>query len=337
MTVTGVAPFTFGPFSPPGAFSSSKSFTIPPTGGTLTITQLFTVAMPAGTPRGAALNFGSIPADGHPVLAAVAPTARTATAPSSAAPAAAGGATTVTAFASIINNSSSAATDCQLAVPFGTPATFLYQTTNPSTNEPTGTANTPVNIPANQTQSFYFALDSTSVASQDIPIQFLCLNKPPGDSVTGLNTFLLSALQTQPADMVAVAVTPSHDAIVNIPVTGSNPSLISFFTTAAINIGSAQPAITFTPTDAPFGGSSANLPVTLSICRTGSNGVCLAPPAGSVTTAVAVNETLFFSVFANVANASVSIPFDPAFSRLYFRATQGSTPVGQASVAVRTQ
>ncbi len=46
--------------------------------------------------------------------------------------------TTATAFATIINASASPATNCRLTIPASIPANFSYQTTNASTNAPTG-------------------------------------------------------------------------------------------------------------------------------------------------------------------------------------------------------
>src|SRR5262245_324488 len=62
-----------------------------------------------------------------------------------------------TAFATLINTGSATATGCSLASITSVAASFTYQTTNPTTNAVTGTANSPTDIPAGQNQTFVFA------------------------------------------------------------------------------------------------------------------------------------------------------------------------------------
>ena len=125
------------------------------------------------------------------IVAAIAPASRT-----SAVSGTLG--TPTTAFASVINASTVTATKCSIQLPAGVPADFKYQTTDPATNAPTGTANTPVDIPAGATKTFYFAITPTGFFSQDIPLTFVCDNSDPAPSIPGLNTFLLTV--TNPGD-----------------------------------------------------------------------------------------------------------------------------------------
>jgi hypothetical protein len=53
-----------------------------------------------------------------------------------------------TAFASMINNSSTTVTGCGIAPVTSIPETFSFQTTNPVTNQLTGTPDSRVDIPA---------------------------------------------------------------------------------------------------------------------------------------------------------------------------------------------
>ena len=55
--------------------------------------------------------------------------------------------TPATAFATIINAGSVTATSCGISLLTAIPATFSFQTTNPLTNQVTGSPNTPVDIP----------------------------------------------------------------------------------------------------------------------------------------------------------------------------------------------
>src|SRR5947209_5480402 len=155
------------------------------------------------------------------IVAAVAPNARTTNV-----------GTVVTAFATIINAGVSAASNCSIQLPAGVPAIFLYQTTDPSTNTPTGTPNTPVTIPPGASRSFYFAITPTAAFTQDIPLNFICDNTDSAPSYPGLNTFMLSVGPALP-DMLSVAATSTNDSIMLIQ--GKNGT--GFFAAAAINIG----------------------------------------------------------------------------------------------------
>jgi hypothetical protein len=258
------------------------------------------------------------------VLAAVAPNARTTTIN-----------TPVTGFATMINNGNIPATSCSISLPLmlpSIPATFMYQTTNPSTNTPTGTANTPVNIPAGGSQTFFFAITPTAAFSRDIALVFDCSNTDPAPIVLGLNTFLVTASTTAITDMLSIADTLSHDGIVNIPGVSGTGLMV----TAAVDIG-AGGTVTCAPTPTPVGQTARALPATLTICQTNNQGQCINPvtPAASSTLGVATNQTVFFSTFIQAQGQA--IPFDPANTRVFFICTQGGTPVGEASVAVRTQ
>ena len=55
---------------------------------------------------------------------------------------------TVTVFSTIINAGRETAVGCSVQNLSGLPFTLDYQTTDPSDNEPTGTINVPVDIPA---------------------------------------------------------------------------------------------------------------------------------------------------------------------------------------------
>jgi hypothetical protein len=208
------------------------------------------------------------------------------------------------------------------------PADFKYQTTDPATNAPTGTANTPVDIPAGATKTFYFAITPTGFFSQDIPLTFVCDNSDPAPSIPGLNTFLLTVTNPGIADMLTISDTPSHDGFINVPGTAGTGLMVA----AAINLGTAG-TVTFTPLDTPFGQLPRSLPLALNICQTNASGACLATPAPSVTATVNNGQTVFFSIF--VTGQGKSIATNPGFSRVFLVATQGTSPVGEASAAVK--
>jgi len=237
----------------------------------------------------------------------------------------------VTAFATILNTGSATATGCSIALPSGLPVQFTYRTR--SASGVLGAANTPVNIPpvssAPQGQGFLLTFRATSALSSNIALRFDCTNTAVAPSVRGLNTFLFTATTgTPPADVISTAVTATGDGIMNVPLGGTG-----FAALAAQNIGSGaslQARISTTP----IGGSTVTLPLTNRICRTNSAGACTTAQASTVNFSLGVNGIATFSAFST--SNGTTIPFDPANRRVFIHFYQGSTPVGSASVAVRT-
>jgi hypothetical protein len=79
------------------------------------------------------------------------------------------------------------------------------------------------------------------------------------------------------------------------------------------------------------------VPVALTLCQTNpASGACLAPPAASLSTAIAAGATPTFAVFAT---ARGTIPFNPAANRIFvrFRDNDSGQVVGATSAAVRSQ
>jgi glucose/arabinose dehydrogenase len=234
---------------------------------------------------------------------------------------------TATAFATIINGGSATATACGLALLTNLPATFSYQTTNPATNQITGSSNTPADIAAGAAQSYVFALTPNApIASTDVQLIFDCTNTNPASIIPGLNTFLFSASNTPVPDIVALAVTTSNDGILNVP--GANGT--GAFAVATVNIG-ANGNIT---ASADTGG--AGIPMNLFICQTNpGTGACLAAPASTVMTTINSGATPTFAVFAQ---GNGNVPFDPSVNRIFVRFKDtGNVTRGSTSVAVRTQ
>ena len=223
----------------------------------------------------------SVAAGATSIVAAVAPTARTTTVGA-----------TVTGFATIINAGTAVATACSIALPNGFPAAFLYQTTDPGTNVPTGTPNTPVIIAAGGAQSFYFAITPSTIFSEEIALVFQCSNTPnPAQSVAGLNTFLLTVSSTSIPDMLSIADTFTHDG--NVVINGTNG--IGLMVAASIDIGAAG-TIVFAPTDTPRRAITTQSAAVTFICQTDASGNCVNPtaPGTSSTVNVANNQTRLF-------------------------------------------
>jgi hypothetical protein len=235
--------------------------------------------------------------------------------------------TFTTVFATIINTGSVTATNCGISLATAIVATFSFQTTNPLTNQVTGSPNTPVNIPPGVAQSFVLTLiPSSLIAPIEIQFSFDCSNTNPAPISIGLNTLLLSASITPVPDIVALAATPPPDpGIVNIP--GINGTGV--FAVATVNVG-APGNIT---ASADTGGAS--LPVNLSLCQTNpATGQCISVVGPSVTTQINANATPTFGIFVQGFG---NVPFDPAANRIFVRFRDGSGVTrGSTSVAVRT-
>ena len=236
---------------------------------------------------------------------------------------------TVTAFATILNTSANAGTNCSIALPAGAQnVTFSYSGRNPTTGTPEN-ANTPVTIPANGGYNFIMSFTPTAVQQSNIALVFSCTNSAAAPSVTGLNTFLLTATAGAPADLVSIAVTATNDGIANVPLNGTG-----FAALAAVNIGTAANLQARLDANA-IGVTGKTLPAALTMCQTNSTtGACFAPPSATVDFALAQNETATFSAF--IQSNGTAIPFDPANTRLFVHFFQGTDAVGSASVAVRT-
>ena len=234
--------------------------------------------------------------------------------------------TTATAFATIINAGTDAATNCRLTIPSSIPGTFSFQTTDPSTNAVTGTANAPVSIAAGAAQAFVFAVTPTATFTQtDIPIGMSCDGGLSVAAITGVNTFLLTSSASATPDVVALAATVSNDGIARTPGTYAAAA----FSVATVNVGVAGVVTASVDT------GSQTLNANFSICQTNSSAQCIAAPTPSVDASFAASGTGTFSVF--VQSLGTEIPLDPARYRAFVRFRVAGSSVGATSVAVQTQ
>src|SRR5262245_4945558 len=232
-----------------------------------------------------------------------------------------------TVFVTVINVGSTTATNCGITLDTFIPVTSFFQTTNPLTNQLTGTPNTPVSIPAGGGQSFVVAFTPTQAfAPIDTRMNFDCTNTFPAPINTGLNTVLLSASTTPVPDILALAATVTNDGIANIPGTNGTGA----FAVATVNVGASGNIMASADT------GSATLPVSIFLCQTDPlSGQCISPINTSVTTVINANTTPTFAVFVR---GSGNVPFDPAANRIFVRfKDSGNMTRGSTSVAVRTQ
>jgi hypothetical protein len=233
---------------------------------------------------------------------------------------------TATAFATMINAGPGTASTCTIAPATSIPASFVFQTTDPTTNALTGTANTPVDIPQGAAQSFVIAFTPTAAfGPADVAFAFGCANANPAPSTVGINTLILSASTTPVPDIVALAAS-GDPGYVDIPgATGTG-----VFAVATVNLG-ADATIT-----ASANTGEANLPVTLTLCQTDpTSGICLAAASTTVTTDIQPNATPTFGIFVA---GSAAVADMPGVNRIFVTFTDsGGVPRGETSVAVRTQ
>lgn len=232
---------------------------------------------------------------------------------------------TVTAFATVINTSGRALSACSVTLP-GFGGTFGYQTTNPATNAPTGTANAPFSLAVSATQTFVISLKPSSViVPTDEHVVFQCSGSSAAPSIIGLNTLLLSVESTQPPDIVALAATPTNDGVLRVNGTGSAGA----FVVASVNLGVSAPITVSVDT------GDIALPILMQICQTNpTTGACLSPPAATATTTIAGNATPTFGLFVT---ANSALPFFPANVRAFVRFKEASGKTrGGTSVALST-
>jgi len=259
-----------------------------------------------------------IPVTNSPVVASILPDSRSVQVGS-----------TATVFANMVNDSSVTLSDCEMTLPTNAPAGLAmnFQTTNPSTNAPTGSPNTPASLTPGGTQTFVLSFASSSAVSvQGLEPVFECASTWSVNIIPGVNTADLSFSATPTADVIALAATASNNGIVAVPFSSGSSGA---FAVATDNLGAAT-SITATANT-----GEANLPITVTLCQTDpTTAACLAPPAASVNVSDPAGATLTFSVFVA---ASSAVPFDPASTRIFVQLTDASNALrGATSVAVET-
>lgn len=238
----------------------------------------------------------------------------------------------VTVYATIANGSHQDATGCGIELGSIIAADFSYQTTDPSTNTPTGTPDTPVDIAAGGSQSFVIALTPTGeILPTDVKFTFNCDGLFPARTETGLNTLFMSASLTPVPDIFARARTLNNEGIVDLPASSFGTGIFSI---AATNAGTVDGEfLVFGEATDLF--SSAEFRIFLCESNPGT-GLCLAPPADTVTTSMPAGSSRTFSAFVQ-STGDVDNFFRPASDRVTvsFLDIGDGLVRGQTSVGVR--
>ncbi len=221
--------------------------------------------------------------------------------------------TTATVFGALVNGGSTPIDDCRIALPANAPAGLVlhYQTTDPTTNLPIGTPDTPVTVPGNNgVQTFILSFTGTAGEPFDVAAfapSFVC---GAGDSALtaavfpGYGTLDLAMSTTPVPDIIAATGTSGNQDIVTMPYNGAGA-----FAVAGINLGVAGPITVSVDT------SSIRFPVAAIICETASDtGQCLAAPAATVSLDYQGGTVNTFSVFLQATGGSpVVLLTDEAF------------------------
>jgi hypothetical protein len=237
---------------------------------------------------------------------------------------------TAAVFATVLNPSEVVAQGCWIspASPFS--GRFEYRETDPGSNAVTGDPNALFDIAAGGARSFVLSFTphaGNEADSYELMLRFKCDNSDSTAYFPGVNTVLLSFGAEVTPDLVAVALTPSQDGILQL----ADAASANAFAVAVSNVG-ASGALTVRPSGQRAAGS-----LRLRVCETDpATGACLAPPDESVTRTFAADETASFAVFAR--GEGTSVPFAPASNRIQLIAEDADGTIrGATSVAVRTQ
>ena len=232
---------------------------------------------------------------------------------------------TATAFVTIINAGTEVANNVSIGLTTVVPGSFVYQTAD-SSNNPTGTQNTPATIQPGTAQNFIIAFTpSAAFAPTNVALNMSGTNALPVTPVTGLNTLLVSSTSGPGPDIIALAATITPRLIVDIP----GPDGIAAFAVATSNVRAAgNIAVT---------ANKGNLPIVVTVCQTGGDGACLTD-TGSQRHG-GHRRWPDPDVFSFFVAGQDNVPFDPANNRIFptFTDTATGYVVGGTSVAVRTQ
>jgi hypothetical protein len=146
----------------------------------------------------------------------------------------------------------------------------------------------------------------------------------PAPQTPGVNNFFIVADTAPVPDTIALMASVSGDGVVRIPGSGG----MRLFAIGTSNVGATGTIVVSGDT------GGVPLPLTLTVCETNTaTGACLAPPTPTVTVNYAAGTNRSFAFFAQ---ASGSIPFDPATNRVFARLTQSGVLRGATSAAVCT-
>jgi hypothetical protein len=231
-----------------------------------------------------------------------------------------------TAFAVMLNTGSAVAAGCRPVPPSSPPAnlgTFTFQTTTPA-NVLSGSPGVSASIAPGALQNFVFGFTPTGpIPETSLAMRFICSNVADAPQTPGVNNFFIVADTVPVPDTIALMATISGDGVVRI----ASSSSTQLFAIGTSNVGATGMIVVSGDT------GGVVLPLTLTVCETTGGPVCLAPPTPTVTVTYLAGQNRSFAFFAQ---ASGSIPFDPANNRVFPRLKQAGVLRGATSAAVCT-
>ena len=236
--------------------------------------------------------------------------------------------TPATVFVTLLNSGSTDLANCAIGLGGTAPGSLSvsYQTTDAATNKPTGTADTPVALPAGGSQSFLLGfLSASAAADPGQALNFGCDGVASAPVVPGVNTVDLDIAAAPTQDIITAAATAPQPGIVSVPIGGGGA-----FAIATFNAGIAGTLTASVDT------GGATLPLSATLCPTDpATAQCLQPPEAAFQQSFAAAATPTFSIFLT---ASGPIDFLPATNRIFvrFKDAAGVTH-GSTSVAVEAQ
>jgi hypothetical protein len=225
-------------------------------------------------------------------------------------------------FATVLNPTNVPFTHCDITPVATLPATFLFQTTDPATNVPTGTPNTQVSIGALGFQTFLLAFTPQApFPATDVEFAFACDGVIPAAPISAVNTLTLSARSSPGPDLIALAASATPGRLI---LAGAGA-----FAVATANVGAPGDVTVSADTGA------TPLPLAFAICQTDpGTGECTSIAAPTIATTIAPGATPTFTVFVTGAG---TLAFDPEHHRIFVRFSDGAIVRGATSVAVKTQ
>ena len=215
-----------------------------------------------------------------------------------------------TAYAVIANSGDQTATGCAISLSGNNqaPATVSYQTADTNL-QLTGTANTPVDIPAASNQFFVISVTPSGAYSGPVALSYACGNATALGQ-PGVNDLqLVAATGGSVTDILSVSLTPSSDGVARINTVGGTQVM----TIAAVYPGSggATADIRVTPSVSGFESTVS----TLEICETDAGGTCLGARASQVNTTFTQGTVKYFAIFVT-APGQGGIPLYPDLTRV---------------------
>lgn len=320
------------------AFFRTGIFSNPATGGSVPITLDFTSVDPdtgdandnAGSAPETFQLTGNAEIANATLSAAVLPASRSVTFGSQA-----------TAFATLVNGGQATAENCSVTLLNVIKGGFSYQTTDPNTNALTGTINTPVDIPAGQSQSFVIAftpvqefyINPVPFTTEPLEFRFGC-STGQAAQISGVNQLTMSSGTTPTPDAIAIATTQTNDGVLYLNGTNTTGAIGM----AMVNIGaSGSLTIRRANTNNALGGGTSGLDFLICETTLGSPaGACMSPPTrDTYTSTFNQNDVRTFTLL--VRGNGQAVANNPAVNRIQIEFVDGSGVVrGSTSVAVTT-